>query len=277
MVDNVTSRRRVARSPGRYRPGSLGLLDGAAHAVTRGRAYIIRGVSDDRATSGSVPGVDDAAPTPPWQERAVARRIGDVRARALARSSRILATALELMQETGQASFTLQTLADRANLSLRTFYQHFAGKEELLLALYEDVTTQFTQEIEGAVAQAQTPLEKLKAWCTGVLARPGLSQEVGGRVVLIYNLSLELERPEEFSKVWEPQRQLLTDILTSCAEANLIRTDLTVKQLTSLLGSTLTSLGQYNALHGGVEQTSLDEDVVWSWCAGAISPSAARS
>ena len=161
---------------------------------------------------------------------------------AVARSTRFMATALELVQESGQASFTLQTLADRANLSVRTFYQHFAGKDELLLALYEDLTAQFTEAIREKVEAAEGPMGQLEAWCRGVLSRPGSSQEVGSRLVLIYNLSLELDHPEAFAKVWEPHRKLLTKILTACSQAALIRQDLSVQQLTSLLGSTLTSL-----------------------------------
>jgi AcrR family transcriptional regulator len=212
-----------------------------------------------------------------WQERAIERRLGDARALAVARSTRFMATALELVQESGQANFTLQTLADRANLSVRTFYQHFAGKDELLLALYEDLTAQFTEAIREKVEAAADPMGQLEAWCRGVLSRPGSSQEVGGRLVLIYNLSLELDNPEAFAKVWEPHRKLLTEILTACSQAGLIRNDLTVKQLTSLLGSTLTSLGQYNALHGGMDGTGLTEEVVWSWCRQAIHPSAEPS
>ena len=123
-----------------------------------------------------------------WQERAIERRLGDARARAVARSTRFMTTALELVQESGHANFTLQTLADRANLSLRTFYQHFAGKDELLLALYEDVTAQFTEAIREKVEAADGPMAQLEAWCKGVLSRPGSSQEVGGRLVLIYQL-----------------------------------------------------------------------------------------
>ena len=100
----------------------------------------------------------------------------------------------------GRRVSRLQTLADRANLSLRTFYQHFAGKDELLLALYEDVTAQFTEAIREKVEAADGPMGQLEAWCRGVLSRPGSSQEVGGRLVLIYNLSLEMNHPEAFAK-----------------------------------------------------------------------------
>lgn len=225
-------------------------------------------------TSGEPPAEMPVAKdaTKGWQERAIERRLGEARALAVKRSTQFMATALELVQESGQANFTLQALADRANLSVRTFYQHFAGKDELLLALYEDLTAQFTEAIRVQVQAADGSMAQLEAWCRSVLSRPGASQEVGGRLVLIYNLSLELENPEAFAKVWEPHRQLLMQILTACSREGLIRQDLTVKQLTSLLGSTMTSLGQYNALHGGIEETGLTEDVVWSWCRKAVAP-----
>ena len=111
-----------------------------------------------------------------WQQRTIDRRLSTARARALARSSRFLATALELVEESGRADFTIQTLIDRSNLSLRAFYQHFAGKEELLLALYENVTSQFTEGIRQEVAAADGPLEQLEAFCRGFLSRAESSQ-----------------------------------------------------------------------------------------------------
>lgn len=92
---------------------------------------------------------------------------GEARALAVARSTQFMATALELVQESGQANFTLQTLAERANLSVRTFYQHFSSKDELLLALYEDVTAQFTAAIREKVEAAEDPMGQLEAWCRG--------------------------------------------------------------------------------------------------------------
>ncbi|VCT89065.1 HTH-type transcriptional regulator BetI [Mycolicibacterium hassiacum DSM 44199] len=210
-----------------------------------------------------------------WQERTLERRLSNARARALARSSRFLATALELVQESGRADFTVQTLIDRSNLSLRAFYQHFAGKEELLLALYENITSQFTEDIRQEVAAADGPMEQLEAFCRGFLSRAESSHKVGGRVATIYNLSLEIERPTEFAKVWEPLQKLLTRILTDCAKQGLVRTDLTPAQLTTLLNSTLTALAQIGVFNTGVRGAELTEDDMWAWCKQAVSPPAA--
>lgn len=207
-----------------------------------------------------------------WQQRTIERRLSTARARALARSSRFLATALELVEESGKADFTIQTLIDRSNLSLRAFYQHFAGKEELMLALYENVTSQFTEDIRHDVAAADGPMEQLEAFCRGVLSRAESSEAVGGRVMTIYNLSLEIERPDDFAKVWEPHLKLLTKILTSCARAGLVRTDLTPAQLTTLLNTTLTALAQIGVFHLGGKGTRLTEDQLWAWCKQAVTP-----
>ncbi|RAU99309.1 TetR/AcrR family transcriptional regulator [Mycobacterium colombiense] len=209
-----------------------------------------------------------------WQQRTIERRLSTARARALARSSRFLATALELVEESGKADFTIQTLIDRSNLSLRAFYQHFAGKEELMLALYENVTSQFTEDIRQDVAAADGPMEQLEAFCRGVLSRAESSEAVGGRVMTIYNLSLEIERPDDFAKVWEPHLKLLTKIITSCARAGLVRTDLTPAQLTTLLNTTLTALAQIGVFHLGGKSPKLTEDQLWAWCKQAVSPPA---
>jgi len=97
---------------------------------------------------------------------------------------------------------------------------------------------------------------------------------VGGRVMTIYNLSLEIERPADFAKIWEPQQKLLTKILTACSRAGLVRKDLTPTQLTTLLNSTLTALAQIGVFHLGVKGAEMTEDQLWAWCRGALMPPA---
>ncbi|WP_319453340.1 MULTISPECIES: TetR/AcrR family transcriptional regulator [unclassified Mycobacterium] len=217
----------------------------------------------------------EPTPEPPdteWQERTVERRLSSARARALAHSSRFLAAALELVQETGRVDFTVQNLVDRSKLSLRSFYQHFDGKDELLLALYENLTRQFIADIRHEVGEAKEPLGQLEAFCRGFLARASESRFAGGHVVTIYHLGLEIDRPADFDKFWQPQMRLLTQILTACIKARVVRHDLTAAQLTMLLNSTLQSLSQIGVVHTRIEGGELSEDEMWSWCLHAVSP-----
>ncbi|WP_319435689.1 TetR/AcrR family transcriptional regulator [Mycobacterium sp. RTGN5] len=189
----------------------------------------------------------------------------------MAHSSRFLAAALELVQETGRVDFTVQNLVDRSKLSLRSFYQHFDGKDELLLALYENLTAQFIADIRHEVGEAEDPLGQLEAFCRGFLGRATESKFAGGRVVTIYHLGLEIDRPAEFDKFWQPQMKLLTQILNACIKARVVRNDLTAAQLTMLLNSTLQSLSQIGVVHTSIDGGELNEDEMWSWCLHAVS------
>lgn len=53
------------------------------------------------------------------------------------RADRFIKTAVEILGETGRTDFTVQEVVARSKTSLRAFYQHFASKDELLLALFE--------------------------------------------------------------------------------------------------------------------------------------------
>src|SRR6476620_6677293 len=73
-----------------------------------------------------------------WRELAVARSLDPARARAEKRVQRFLDAALDLMQRAPDKEFTVQEVVERSGQSLRSFYQYFAGKHELLLALFEE-------------------------------------------------------------------------------------------------------------------------------------------
>ena len=73
-----------------------------------------------------------------WREQAVARSLDSARLRAESRVQRFLDAALELMNSASGKEFTVQEVVERSGQSLRSFYQYFAGKYELLLALFEE-------------------------------------------------------------------------------------------------------------------------------------------
>jgi AcrR family transcriptional regulator len=74
------------------------------------------------------------------RERAVARSLDVARTRAEERVQCFIDGASELLHEPGRSvhDLTVGEVAARSGLSLRRFYQHFANKDELLLALFEE-------------------------------------------------------------------------------------------------------------------------------------------
>ncbi len=71
------------------------------------------------------------AHVPSWQRDSVDRSLRNARARAQARSDRFVAAAIELLGERDESDFTIQDVVDRSNMSQRTFYTFFDGKDSL--------------------------------------------------------------------------------------------------------------------------------------------------
>src|SRR5579864_1568459 len=97
-----------------------------------------------------------------WREQAVARSLDAARARAEGRVQRFLDAALDLMNSspTGK-DFTVQEVVERSGQSLRSFYQYFGGKQELLLALFEESVRSTAELLRERLAAEDAPLERL--------------------------------------------------------------------------------------------------------------------
>src|SRR4026208_763799 len=95
--------------------------------------------------------IPDDGTTPAWRQRAVSRSLSAARSRAEQRVQRFLDAAFELIDEKGTTEFTIQEVVDRSKQSLRGFYQYFDGKDELLLALFEETTRESIEDIRKVV------------------------------------------------------------------------------------------------------------------------------
>src|SRR6478736_3546396 len=61
------------------------------------------------------------------------------------RAKRFMKSALAILGETGRTDFTVLEVVERSKTSLRSFYQHFSTKDELLLALIDKIMSESTQ------------------------------------------------------------------------------------------------------------------------------------
>src|SRR5829696_7968943 len=111
---------------------------------------------------------DESAATPAepeattsWRELSVARSLGPARERAERRVQRFLDAALELMTSTSGKEFTVQQVVERSGQSLRSFYQYFDGKHELLLALFEESVRSTAEQLREQAGAEADPGERL--------------------------------------------------------------------------------------------------------------------
>jgi AcrR family transcriptional regulator len=120
-----------------------------------------------------------------WQDRALDRTLADARARDVERMERCVEAARQLAGESGSAAFTVAQIAARADLSLKSFYRCFPGKDELLLALLEDDSQKGARMLAERIDAHEDPLAALRTCVTALFAMSALPEHVGYSSVLV--------------------------------------------------------------------------------------------
>jgi len=166
---------------------------------------------------------------PAWRERAVARSLNAARSRAEQRVQRFLDAAFELIDEKGTTEFTIQEVVDRSKQSLRSFYEYFDGKDELVLALFEESIREADDDILAAVEAESDPLERLKTfairlheWCDPI-EEPRKRGTHNRRAISEFSMQLAVNHSERVRNALAPQTRLLRSLVSAANEAGAIR------------------------------------------------------
>lgn len=176
-----------------------------------------------------------------WRELAVARSLDPARARAEKRVQRFLDAALELMMNSADKEFTVQEVVEKSGQSLRSFYQYFAGKYELLLALFEE-SVRSTAEHLGEVVEAEPdPIQRFHKFATEYyrICQPNpkarTSKKGPAPAMAEFAQQLLTEHPKEASNAFVPLVALLEQILDDAAAAKAIRPGLNHRRIAGVV------------------------------------------
>ena len=180
-----------------------------------------------------------------WREMAVARSLDPARVRAEARVQRFLDAALELMAEDPDKEFTVQEVVERSGQSLRSFYQYFAGKYELLLALFEESVRTTAALLRDKVDEETEPLARLQRFVTeyyelcrpvpkGKPAKKVLTQ-VPAPVMAEFAQQLLTGHPKEASRAYVPLVGLLEELMEEAAAAGRLREGIRHRQIAGIV------------------------------------------
>jgi AcrR family transcriptional regulator len=231
---------------------------------------------EDHAGDGDPGGGDAALGDAHWRERAVERSLRTARDRALSRSDRFMAAATELMLETDRTDFTVQQIVERSKMSLRSFYQHFASKDELLLALLEEGIRGAIDRLRVQVACDDDPAERLRTFIVGLsrLTEEGTGSTTN-RAFTVYHLRLAESHPTEFAHAIAPQVDLLLEILEDGVATGQFRSDLPAAHLATIVTQALVSSMHMNVLGVQLADARVTGDNLFSFCLGGVSPPAA--
>jgi AcrR family transcriptional regulator len=176
-------------------------------------------VPDDTATTDGVS----------RREMAVARSLDSARTRAENRVQRFLDAALELMNDGSGKEFTVQEVVERSGQSLRSFYQYFGGKHELLLASFEETVGSTADLLRDKIADEDDPLERVHRFVVEYyrVCRPAPRSKSAKKpiapVMVEFAQQLLTAHPAEAARAFEPLVSLFREVLDQAAEAGVIR------------------------------------------------------
>ena len=184
--------------------------------------------------------VDESTPTT-WRELAVARSLDPARARAEKRVQRFLDAALELMTSSDGKEFTVQEVVERSGQSLRSFYQYFAGKYELLLALFEESVRSTALHLQEVVDGSDVPLERLHLFLVDYYRICHLNPKARGSkkqpapAMAEFAQQLLTDHPKEASRAFVPLVELLEGLIDDAVAAGDIQGGLNNRRMAGVL------------------------------------------
>ena len=191
-------------------------------------------------------------------------------------SAVILAAARRLIDQKGE-SFTTQELIKEAGVALQTFYRCFAGKDQLLLALIEDMIGEACELFEASAQHLDDPLERLRAYVTSVMT--GLQSATGGagpRFIVAEHWRLHQLFPDEMAEATKPLADLVQRELER-AEAAGLATPSDAERDAWLVTTLVMAVYHHYAFHLNDPNVESAADDVWSFCLAAIGGGAPAS
>ncbi len=204
-----------------------------------------------------------------WEDRALDRSLSAARDRSSARGRRLVDAARALANESGSSAFTVGDVASRAGLSLRSFYRHFSGKDDVLLALFEEESRLGAELLGTVIAEATSPLERLRSYVVGLSEFVVLGSGYAALLVREH-VRLGASHPDEMRAAVEPLVDLLDDQLTAAAATGEIRQ--VDRHDAILVFSLILSHVHVAVLFGPNEDPHAGSVQLWEFCLAALDP-----
>ena len=221
------------------------------------------------------PSTGSTAAAEPVRRRdlAVARSLDSARLRSEGRVQRFLDAGFELLgrAESGK-EFTVQEVVDLSGQSLRSFYQYFAGKHELLLALFDEAILSTADRLEEQLSRQDTPLERLQCFVVEFYrmclpagkGRPSKNNPTP--VMAEFCHQLLTAHKTEVSRAFVPLVSLLETVLDDAAKSGDVPSGLNQAELVGVILSTIMFNATYaQTISGNEEPAGADHAATQLW------------
>ena len=198
----------------------------------------------------------------------------------LERSRSIVAGAYALLDKEGLEGLTIRAVLDKTGLSRRAFYERFAGKDDLMLAVFEHTVRLAADHYRAQVATLTDPLARMELIVTCIVLGQSTLKEGGGNTsrrgaaMSQEHLRLAQTRPDDLQAALDPLIALIAEQLSHGMEIGSVRICAPQRLATfvyNLVATTVHTelLAQEARVRDRTRRLQLAADL-WEFCRGAI-------
>ena len=161
-----------------------------------------------------------------WRERSTRLSSEATRQRSLERATAFVLSALALLEETLSADFSVRQVIARSGLSRRAFYEIFEGKDDLLIATYEETIRRLVQGLDDKLAMVEAPVERLRVIVDRLFVGSASDERVQHAAVMTREyMRLAVLQPDAMRGAIEPAIAYLRTEIAHAMEVGAIRSD----------------------------------------------------
>lgn len=208
---------------------------------------------------------------PAWLDRAADRSpaVQRSRDRSALRAAALVDAAQRLMSRKGSA-FTTQELVKEAGVALQTFYRHFAGKDQLLLAVIERIIGERAARSAKAARRLKDPVARLRMHVTepfnGLRGRRDTAQ---AQFITAEHWRLYQLFPDEVNRARQAYTDLIEQELREATAAGLLSSADPAKDAW-LINQLVTSAYHHFAFAEDAQRVDEIVDHLWTFCLAAV-------
>jgi AcrR family transcriptional regulator len=153
-----------------------------------------------------------------WHRRVVTRSLRGAQERSIDRGNRFIRAAAKVLERSNGESLTVQDVADEAGQSLRTLYQYFASKDDLLLAVFEEAMRTYARILRVAIADLVDPFERLAGAILASAHLPAMHNRAGvDRGLIQLRRQLSQADPDLLARSQAPVTSLYRELIEAAA------------------------------------------------------------
>jgi AcrR family transcriptional regulator len=208
-------------------------------------------------------------PMPEWKRLSIERSLQGARVRAQERSDRFVAATIQLMEKHGSVDFTVQDVVDSSRMSIRTFYNFFASKDDLLVAVHETIlANEVVPRLRARCEAVHDPIHRVEAYIKGIYE---LTDDPGpvSRALTTFGNRLAESHPDDLERAFKPQVDLIAELIRDAAATGRLHSALSTDAAAHLLHYTVLAAVHARIL-GTAGKANVSADELWTFCSAGI-------